>query len=67
LFFDNAPADFRPAHTTEPDERLPSLKDHIELLDWLEAGIDGDAISKAAVKEMIDRISKIENIFGLKN
>lgn len=45
----------------------PSVETGIELLNWLEAGIDGDAISKAAVKEMIDRISKIEKIFELKN
>lgn len=45
----------------------PSVETGIELLEWLEAGIDGDAISKAAIKDMIDRISKIENIFELKN
>lgn len=45
----------------------PSVDTGKELLEWLDSGIDGDAVSKAAVKEMIERISKIENIFELKN
>jgi hypothetical protein len=45
----------------------PSVETGKELLEWLESGVDGDAISKAAVKDMIERISKIENIFELKN
>lgn len=45
----------------------PSVETGIELLEWLEAGIDGDAAAREAVKTMIDRISKVENIFELKN
>jgi hypothetical protein len=45
----------------------PSVDTGIELLEWLEAGIDGDAAAREAVKEMIDRISKIDNLFELRN
>lgn len=45
----------------------PSVETGIELLEWLEAGIDGDAAAREAVKDMIDRIGNIENMFELKN
>ncbi len=45
----------------------PSIETGKELLEWLEAGIDGDAAAREAVKVMIERISKVENIFELKN
>ena len=45
----------------------PSIETGKELLDWLEAGIDGDAAAREAVKSMIERIGGIENMFELRN
>ncbi len=45
----------------------PAVETGKELLDWLEAGIDGDTAAREAVKAMIERISKIDNLFELRN
>jgi hypothetical protein len=38
-----------------------------QLLEWLESGVDADAAAREAVKDMIERINKIENLFELRN
>ncbi len=45
----------------------PDKTTGLTLLEWLETGADGDAAAREAVKDMIERISKIENIFELRN
>jgi hypothetical protein len=45
----------------------PAVETGKELLEWLEAGIDADAAAKEAVKAMVERISRIDNLFELRN
>lgn len=45
----------------------PSQETGAQLLEWLETGVDADAAAREAVKDMIERISKIENMFELRN
>jgi hypothetical protein len=45
----------------------PDKATGLTLLEWLETGVDADAAALEAVKTMIERIGKIENMFELRN